>query len=175
MEARITRSQAIIAGALIAAGTLLRLVPHTANFAPVGAIALFGGAVLPPRLALVLPLAIMALSDLILGLHGTFIFTWGGFVLVGVLGMALRGRSDWLRIPLGAVGGALIFYTVSNFGVWAEGTLYARTWQGLVECYSAGLPFLKISLMADLLFSGVLFGAYGLARRWTPTPVTIES
>lgn len=175
MEARITRNQTIIAGALIAAGILLRLLPHTANFAPVGAIALFGGAVLSPRLAIALPLSIMVLSDLLLGLHGTVLFTWGGFVLVGLFGMVLRGKNNWLRVPVGAVGSALIFYAVSNFGVWVEGTMYAPTLQGLFDCYVAGLPFLKTSLLADLAFSAALFGAYALATKHAAQPATINA
>src|SRR5688572_5997214 len=164
METRVTHNS-LIAGALIGAGILLRLIPHAANFAPVGAIALFGGAVLPPMLGWWLPLAIMVVSDLFLGLHGTIIFTWGGFLLVGLFGMTLRNTNNWLRIPLGALGGGLIFYIVSNFGVWAEGKLYAQTLQGLANCYIAGLPFLKMSLLADLVFSAALFGAYALATR----------
>jgi hypothetical protein len=170
VETRITRNQTLIAGALIVAGVLLRLVPHTANFAPVGAIALFGGVVLAPRLAIVLPLAVMAISDLVLGLHGTVLFTWCGFVLVGLFGMMLRNSRNRLRIPVGAIGSALIFYIVSNFGVWVEGVLYTRTLQGLLDCYSAGLPFLKVSLVADLAFSAALFGAYEFAGRRVTRP-----
>ena len=151
--------------ALIVVGVAFRLMPHPANFVPVGAIALFGGAVLSTRLALWLPLAIMVLSDLFIGFHGTMLFTWGGFVLIGMFGMFLRNRSNAERIPLGALGGALIFYVVANFGVWVEGKLYAHTLQGLVECYVAALPFLRASLMADLFFCAVLFGTYALATR----------
>lgn len=175
MEARITRLQTLVAGALIVAGVLLRLVPHMANFAPVGAIALFGGAVLNPRLAILLPLAIMGVSDIILGLHGTVLFTWGGFVLVGLTGMLLRNSSTWVRVPVGAVAGAVIFYTVSNFGVWVEGTLYPHTLQGLLDCYVAGLPFLKVSLMADLVFSAALFGTYALANHRIAQPEAAEA
>jgi hypothetical protein len=171
MEIRITKATAI-AVALIVAGVLLRLVPHAANFAPVGAIALFGGAVLSPRLAWWLPVAIMIISDLILGFHGTILFTWGGFMLVALLGMTLKEKSNWLRVPAGAIGGALIFYIVSNFGVWAEGKLYLHTLQGLIDCYIAGLPFLKTSLLADLFFSGALFGAYHLATKPLNQPLT---
>lgn len=159
--------RALIALALIIFGIALRLVPHTANFAPVGAIAIFGGAVLSARYALWLPLVIMIGSDLILGFHGTVLFTWGGFMLVALFGMALKNRSNAERIPMGALGSAIIFYIVSNFGVWVEGKLYAHTLQGLIDCYVMALPFLRTSLVADLLFSAALFGTYALATRRT--------
>jgi hypothetical protein len=155
-----------VAIVLIVAGISLRLVPHPANFAPVGAIALFGGAVLSARTALWLPLAIMAVSDVLIGFHGTMLFTWGGFALVGMLGMLLSNYRNLERIPLGALGSAIIFYVVSNFGVWVEGKLYMHTFQGLVDCYVAALPFLRNSLIADLVFASVLFGAYALANTY---------
>lgn len=156
---------AVIAITLIVAGIALRLLPHTGNFAPVGAIALFGGAVLSVRISWWLPLVIMAISDLFLGLHDTIFFTWGGFLLVALFGMSLKNQTSWLRVPLGALGAAIIFFVVSNFGVWVEGKLYPHTWQGLVDCYVIALPFLKTSLLADVVYSAVLFGVYALATQ----------
>lgn len=158
---------ALVALALIVFGVALRLIPHVANFAPIGAIAIFSGAVLSARYSLWLPLIIMIASDLALGMHDTVLFTWGGFVLVALFGMTLKNRSNAERVPLGALASALIFYAVSNFGVWVEGRLYAHTIQGLIDCYIAGLPFLRTSLIADLLFSAALFGAYAYATRNT--------
>lgn len=156
---------AAIVISLIVVGIVFRLIPHAPNFTPVGAIALFGGAVLSARLAIWLPVAIMIGSDLFLGAHGTMLFTYGGYALVGMFGMLLRNSSNSLRIPVGTLGGALIFYIVSNFGVWVEGKLYPHTFQGLVDCYVAALPFFRNSLVADLVFTTLLFGTYALSRR----------
>lgn len=159
MEIRVSKTT-LLALSLIATGITLRLIPHTDNFAPVGAIALFAGAVLAWRIALWLPLAIMVGSDLVLGLHSTVAFTWGGFMLVALFGMLLRDQRNSIRIPLGAVGAALIFFIVSNFGVWLEGRLYPPTLQGLADAYILALPFLRTSFLADLSFSAVFFGLY---------------
>lgn len=159
MEIRVSKTT-LLALSLIIIGIALRVIPHTANFAPVGAIALFGGAILSFRTALWLPLGIMVASDLIVGLHPTIAFTWGGFVLVGLFGTTLRNKRNLVRIPLGAIGAALIFYMISNFGVWLEGRLYPATWQGLADCYAMALPFLRTSLLADLAFSALFFGLY---------------
>jgi hypothetical protein len=161
MEIRVSK-KGILAVSLIAIGIALRVLPHTANFAPVGAIALFAGAILAWRVALWLPLAIMVLSDLLIGLHPLVWFTWGSFVLITLLGRSLRNQSNWVRVPVGAAASSLIFFAVSNFGVWLEGRLYAHTWQGLVDCYVMALPFLRPTLTSDVAFSIFFFGAYAL-------------
>ncbi len=163
MEIRISKTT-VLALALVVIGIALRVIPHTANFAPVGAIALFAGAILAWRTALWLPLAIMVVSDLIIGLHPIIAFTWGGFLLVTVFGMLLRNRPNLVRVPLGAIGAALIFFLVSNLGVWLEGKMYPLTWQGLVDCYTMALPFLRTSFIADLSYSALLFGLYALVE-----------
>lgn len=153
----------LLAVGLAGLGIVLRVVPHTDNFAPIGAIALFAGAILGLRYALWLPLSIMVVSDLIIGLHSTILFTWGGFLLVALFGTLLQGTRNRYRVPFGAAGGALIFYFVSNFGVWLEGRLYPPTWHGLIDSYVMALPFLRVSFIADLCFAALLFGAYALA------------
>jgi hypothetical protein len=143
----------------------MRLLPHPANLAPVGAIALFGGAILPRKVAWWLPLAVMAASDIFLGFYDSMLFTWIGFLLVGLYGMALRGQSNWFRVPFGALGSAVIFFIVSNFGVWAAGGLYAHTLAGLAQCYTMALPFFRNTFIGDFLYSWLLFGVYALALR----------
>jgi hypothetical protein len=165
MEIRITRRLAWLALALIVFGVLMRLLPHPANLAPVGAIALFGGAVLPRRIGWWLPLAIMAASDMLLGFYHGMLFTWLAFLLVGLYGMTLRGRGNSFRVPFGALGSAVIFFVVSNFGVWAQGRIYDHTWAGLLQCYEMALPFFRNTFAGDFVYGWLLFGAYALAAR----------
>ena len=156
--------QLLIALALLVFGVALRFVPHVPNFTPVGAIALFGGAVLGWRLAVWLPLGILIVSDVFIGMYGSIWFTWAGFLLVTLVGMALRNANLPSRILLGALGSSLVFFAVSNFGTWLTSGMYALTLSGLAECYYMALPFLRNSLMADVLYSAVLFGAFASAR-----------
>jgi hypothetical protein len=160
-EIRISKKLLIAAG-LAAVGVALRLLPLSDNFAPIGAIALFAGAILGLRYALWLPVSIMVVSDLIIGMHPTVLFTWSGFLLVALFGTLLHGIRNRWRIPLGAAGSAVIFYLVSNFGVWLQGWLYPHTVQGLVDAYVMALPFLRTSFLADLSFAAIFFGAYAL-------------
>lgn len=174
MEVRVSRTLLWVALALVVFGVVMRLVPHPANLAPVGAIALFGGAVLPRKLGWWLPLAIMIVSDIFfLGLYQGVAFTWLGFLCVALFGMSLRGQSNWLRIPFGALGAAVIFFVVSNFGVWLQGQMYALSWAGLVQCYEMALPFFRNTLVGDLLYSTLLFGVFALAGRFVPQPGSV--
>lgn len=165
MEVRINRRLLGLALGLIAFGVIMRLLPHPANLAPMGAIALFGGAVLPRKLAWWVPVTAMVASDGVLGFYHGIVFTWVGFLLVALYGMGLRSRTNWLRVPLGVAGGSVIFFLVSNFGVWAQGQLYAHTWSGLVQCYQMALPFYRNTFLGDLLYSVLLFAAYAYAQR----------
>jgi hypothetical protein len=165
MEVRINRTLIWLAVLLVVFGVVMRLLPHPANLAPVGAIALFGGAVLPRKLGWWLPLAVMVISDIFIGFYNGIVFTWLGFLLVGVYGMTLRNQSNWFRVPFGALGSAVIFFIVSNFGVWLVGNLYPLTLAGLIHCYEMALPFFRNTFVGDFLYGWVLFGLYALATR----------
>jgi hypothetical protein len=147
-----------------------RMLPHPDNFTPVLAVALFGGAMLAGRAAWFVPIAALFASDLALG-HalGWMTLVVSGCFLAGAgLGRWLGKHRTWARTALAAVGGSLLFYAVTNFAVWAlpgaHAPLYARTLDGLLECYWRALPFLRNSLAGDLFWAAVLFGAFDLAR-----------
>lgn len=154
--------QLIAALLLVVAGTALRLLPHVPNFAPVGAIALFGGVVLGWRLAVWLPLALMICSDFFIGFYPGIEFTWAGFLLVALFGTLLKHVGLAGRIVIGGTASGLLFFIVSNFGVWLTSGMYVHTFNGLVQCYGMALPFFRVSLMADLFYSAVIFGLYEL-------------
>lgn len=154
--------QLVAALLLVIAGTALRLLPHIPNFAPVGAIALFGGAVLGWRLAVWLPLVLMISSDFLIGFYPGIEFTWAGFLLIALFGMLLRRVGLIGRIVVGGAASGLLFFTVSNFGVWLTSGMYVHTLDGLIQCYVMALPFFRVSLMADLFYSALIFGLYEL-------------
>jgi len=149
---------------LIVAAVLLRLMPHPANFAPIGAIALFGGVYLKKNQALWLPLIAMIISDLFIGLHSTIFFTWGSFLLIAVLGMSIRKNRSIGNIFGATVLGSVIFFVVTNFGVWVATPLYAKSVQGLIDCYVMAIPFFRNTLLSDLFYVTAFFGAYELAK-----------
>jgi hypothetical protein len=152
------RLQISIALLLIAAAVSLRLLPHPANFAPVAAVAIFGGAVLPRKLAVWVPLAAMVVSDLFIGFYDTMFVTWACYLVIAL------AASRWLQKPTLFRGAALtlsssvFFFVVTNFAVWVWSGMYAHSWNGLVNCYAMALPFFRNTLMSDLCYTALLFG-----------------
>jgi len=156
--------------AIIFAIVLFRFLPHPPNVSPVAAMALFGGAVfLDKRLAFVVPFAAMLFSDMIIGLHDTILYVYAAFAMTVMIGFLLRERIGLLSVTVATVGSSLLFFALTNFGVWAAGGHgYAMNGAGLMQAYIAGIPFLQYSMAGNLFFAAVLFGGYELIRRWQP-------
>ena len=163
LEERRTK-QALVVG-FIVMGVLSRLIPHPWNVTPIAAIALFGGTYLSMRSAIWLPLVIVAASDLLLGWHETIPFTWGAFALTGLVGWWVRPRPTAGRILAGAMASSVLFFLITNFGVWLVGKLYPMTWEGLAACFIAAIPFFRNSLAGDLVSTAVLFGGFAVASQ----------
>ena len=155
--------------------SLFRLLPHAYNFTPVGAIALFAGAFLTDRkLAVLVSLAALAFSDLLLellygtGFYPDMIFVYGSlFITVGI-GTKLAGNTNAQRVMSATLLTSVTFFLITNFGVWALSGMYSHTFSGLMDCYVAGIPFFRGTLMGDLFYSTLLFGGFALAKMKFP-------
>jgi cation transport ATPase len=167
---------------LVVLCVVLRVIPHPANFAPVGATAVFAGRTMKPWMALTLLAVAMFIGDAILALQRGYplvslvtAFVYGGFFVQALLGRALRSKKG--GVIAAAVLGALGFFALSNFGVWIGSAIYPHAAAGLLTCYVAGLPFLGRTLLADVAFSVALSALYKQVatrlepdRRWVPVP-----
>lgn len=147
---------------LITLGLAARFLPHPANFAPIGAIAIFSGLYLPKKWAVVLPLAAMFFSDIFLGFYAWRIMfsVYGSFVIMGLIGLWVRKNKKLSTVLGGTILGSVIFYLVTNGAVWAFGSLYSHNLAGLLQSYIMAIPFFRNSLLGDLFYTGVLVGAY---------------
>lgn len=164
MNARIV---ALISSILAAAA--LRLVPHPPNFSPIDAMALISGAYLGRRgLAFVAPLGALLLSDLFLGFYHGMAFVYGSVALVVVIGWWVSSRRTPLRIGAGALVSSVLFFVLTNFGMWLFSGFYPRTLSGLVTCYVAAVPFFQNTLAGDLFYTALLFGGFALLERSVP-------
>ena len=168
-------SRAWLVYGLIVLGVAARLVPHPWNATPVMAIALFGGTYLSKRWAILLPLAIVAASDFLIGWHNTVPFTWGAFALTGMLAWWIRRQPTAFRIAASALGGSMLFFVITNFGVWVAGGLYPATPAGLWQCYLAAIPFFRSTVLGDLVYTAALFGGFAAVSTSLPLRNAVRS
>ena len=162
---------------LVVLGILCRVVPHPPNAVALGAVALFAGAKLPRRWSWLVPVTSMMVADLYLdwgsdrGLFSvsriTIYATYIAITFMGLLARrAVEKKQPLTLVPLSLAASGLFFVT-TNFAEWIAGPLqlYPITWNGLIACYLAAIPFFQNTVMADLAGVGLLFGFDALGRR----------
>ena len=162
---------------LLAAFT--RIMPHPPNFSPMAAIGLFGAAHFAKKWqAFFIPLIGIWISDLVIINYvysissSNFVWFYSGFywqyisyILIIFAGLFIFNRGISLTKMFGGmISSSGIFFLVSNFGVWAGGTMYPKNFSGLITCYAAGVPFIHNTIISDVLFTTVLFGTYYLLQ-----------
>ena len=174
---RSTQLIAIIGVILVAVVT--RIIPHYPNVTALGAAALFGAAYFRKSLAVAVPLIALFISNLFLDnviyarefpemyegfvwFHAPSLWVYGAFIAVVLVGFVLLKKQSLVRIASSSVLGSLVFFLVTNLGVWAGGTLFEKSVSGLIACYTAAIPFFWNTLFGDLFYVGVFFGAYAL-------------
>jgi len=162
--------------ALVLAGVSARLaLRDVPNFAPVAALALFAGYVFANRrFAVLVPLTVMALSDLVIGGYDARLMAivYAALALPALIGHWLRPRLPLKRgwsaggstgaLVGSSLAASLVFFLTTNLAVWALGSMYEHSATGLLHCYERALPFFRYTLVGDLLFSTMLFGGYAL-------------
>lgn len=148
--------------AIISFAVILRLVPHPANFAPIGALALFGGVYLEKKYALVIPLIAMFVSDMILGFHSSMLAVYGSFLIAGCIGLWIRNHKSVTTVIAASLSSSIIFFVLTNFNFWYADALYPKTMVGLMASYINAIPFFRNTILGDLFYTGVFFGGYNL-------------
>lgn len=163
--------QVVFISLIIIVAALSRVIPHPPNFAPMCAIALFGVAHFSNRwLGFIIPISATFISDLFINNYiyqsESFIISfnfwaYGSYLLIMIFSLFLYKRNvSLLNLSSGAFGSSLIFYLISNFGVWLTSAMYPLNFQGLVSCYAAAIPFFGNTLMSTFFYSFLLFGGY---------------
>lgn len=167
---------------IILLAALSRLIPHPANFSPIGAMSLFGAAYYAQRKwAFLIPIASMWISDFILNnvvysqyfdhlvwFYPGSLWTYASFVLIALVGFVFLRKISVANVIGASLAASVTFFLVSNFGVWISTAMYAKDSAGLIGCYEAGVPFFRYTLSGDLIYSGILFGVFELLKRMIP-------
>ena len=148
----------MLAMILLVLGIMSRLIVHQPNFTPVMALALFGGMYLPRKTAVIVPVLMMVVSDVLIGMHATVLLTWGGVALIAGLGLWLRERKNVARLLGASMISAWLFFVISNFGAWL--VMYPRTLEGLRQCYFLAIPFFRMTLLSTVMYACLFVVVY---------------
>lgn len=150
---------------LIIIGFLTRFMPHPMNFTAVGAIALFSGYYFKDkRIAFIVPMAIMLLSDWYIGFYQWQLLAsvYAAFALVVLLGIIIKNKKWFWALPMSLLG-TVSFFLITNGAVWAFADWYPHTFAGLMLCYAEGIPFVKNAFLGDLTYTFIFFSLAQLA------------
>ncbi len=154
-------------GLIIVVVSLLRFVPHPPNMTPVIAVSILAVTWFKrPVFQFGFPLLIMLLTDMVIGFHWLMPVVYLAIMCAGLTGFILKKRSSFSTILGSGLLSSIIFFVITNFGVWVVSSLYPKTVLGLMSCYIAAIPFFHNTVIATV---GVLFGVFGLnyvVKRW---------
>jgi hypothetical protein len=166
-ESVVIRMVAVLS--MIGIAAVLRIAPHPWNLTPVGAMALFSGALVRDRrLAFAFPMLALFAGDLFIGFNKLIPVVYASFLVNVLIGRFLKDNRSVARIGGATFVAAFQFFVVTNLSVWAFLGSYPRTDAGLFACYANGLPLFWNSLAGDLLYATLLFGGFALAERTFP-------
>jgi hypothetical protein len=173
--------------AMIVLATLSRfLFLDMPNFTTIGAVALFGGAYFSQkRWAVIVTFASLWLSNLILDNviytkwypTGSWGFNWSVFLAFGLvilLGTELSKKLTRTNFAVSSLASAAVFFIITNFAVWLEGSMYPANFSGLITCYVAAIPFFGNTLLSQLVFGAMLFGIFEMSRQRFTALKTIQ-
>jgi len=155
------KSQKISTLLIILLAVIARLIPHPPNLTPIGGLALFSGNKFDKKYGFLIPLFAMLISDIFLGFHSTILFVYFSFFIIFIVGR-FSNLNKVSNIFLGSLSSSILFFLITNFGSWLTFSMYPKTIFGLSQAYVMGLPFLKNTLIGDLIFSFSFFYGYKL-------------
>ena len=144
---------------IVILAVVTRLIPHAPNFAPIGGLALFSGSHFKKKIALAIPLIAMFLSDIFLGFHKTIPYVFLSFIIIALIGGLIKSNK-WQSLLSASLISSVLFFLITNFGVWANGSMYQKNLNGLMQSYAFGIPFFRNTLISDLFYTFSFFYGY---------------
>ena len=147
--------------ALILIAVVSRLVTHEWNFTAMGAVAVMAGFLISSRpLALATVLSSLLISDFFIQFHNTMIAVYLAYALMALIGIFMSSDKKFSRIVASSFIGSVVFFAVSNLGVWFEGQLYPQTLTGLVNCFEMAIPFFRNEMISTMILAPTLYYSF---------------
>lgn len=147
-------------------GLSSRFLPHPPNFTAINAIALFGaGTIGSLPLSLATVFSAMFISDLAFGFHQNMFLVYSSFGLTVLMGHFLNKNRTFFNTTACLTASSVLFFVITNFGEWLNNPIYLKTFEGLVTCYIAALPFLSLEMIGTLFYGWVIFSSYSYVEK----------
>lgn len=176
------KKRILVLTGFIGIAAISRLLPHPYNFAPMGAMSLFGAAYFADKkLSFLVPLAAMFLSDLLVNnilysefYNGFTLFTpgfWWMYAAIAAIvlaGIFILKKVKPGTILAGSVTASVLFFVITNFGAWLSSPVYPAGLEGLMMSYTAGIPFFHMTVLGDLFYCGIMFGIFEYIQQKSP-------
>jgi hypothetical protein len=133
---------------------LSRLIPHPPNFTPIIALAVMSSFLFRNIfISLGVTIFSMFISDMIIGIHSNMFFVYLPLIIIIIFFNKFSVKLNTLNLILYSFIGSILFFIISNFGVWMTTELYEKNLSGLVNCYIMAIPFFHNTVFSTLLFS----------------------
>lgn len=145
---------------LVIFGVIIRLAPHEPNMTAITAIAIISSIYIGRRYAMLLPIVILLLSDIVIGFYDwrLMLSVYGSFALIGVLSWINKKNRTIIPMGISLIGAPLLFFLITNTVVWFFSPWYEQSISGLLYAYELGLPFLRNMLLGDVIYTATLIG-----------------
>lgn len=135
-----------------------RILPHLPNFTPVIAVAIMSSYFFKNiYFSLAVLLISMLLSDIFIGFYSHIFFVYLSLFLITIVFFGINKKINLKSLFIFGFLGSLMFYLISNFGVWIVSDMYEKNLSGLMSCYFLAIPFFKNTLLSTLIFSYAAF------------------
>jgi hypothetical protein len=126
--------------------TVSRLIPHEPNFTPILSLSILGflfSTILWVKVLIVL--GSMFFSDLIIGTHDFILYVYFSLILL----IIFSNSKNYIYMMF---FGPLIFFIITNFGVWLNSSYYTKNINGLIESFYMAIPFFKNTILSTFFY-----------------------
>ena len=135
-----------------------RFIPHPPNFTPIISMAILSAYFMKNlKHSVLLIISAMLITDIFLDFYKNIIFVYLSLIIITSFSFKLSSKINTKNLFLYCILSSLVFFILTNFGVWTLGNLYEKSFQGLIECYFMAIPFFKNTLISTIIFSYAAF------------------